>query len=88
MSDGNLLGDWADQFGAQSSRPELLDERCPSARLLVENYRVIEQDLDKGISRLEATDTVEMNPSNPCAVNPLGAGVLVASIPKSSTSGR
>ncbi|MFZ0286620.1 MAG: cysteine dioxygenase family protein, partial [Terriglobales bacterium] len=42
----------------------------PIGRLLVENYKVISQDLDKGISSLEATDTVEMNPAHPCAVDP------------------
>ncbi|MGA7380921.1 MAG: cysteine dioxygenase family protein, partial [Terriglobales bacterium] len=63
------------EIGQISSVHNHRDQNCwmsvPIGRLLVENYRVIEQDLDKGISRLEATDTVEMNPSNPCAVNPL-----------------
>jgi len=37
----------------------------------VENYRVIRQNLDDGKCQLEPTDTVEMNPSHPCAVDPL-----------------
>ena len=63
------------EVGQISSVHNHRDQNCwmavPIGRLLVENYRVIEQDLDKGRSRLQATDTVEMNPANPCAVNPL-----------------
>jgi cysteine dioxygenase len=63
------------EVGQISSVHNHRDQNCwmavPVGRLLVENYRVIEQDLDKGRSRLQATDTVEMNPANPCAVNPL-----------------
>jgi cysteine dioxygenase len=63
------------EVGQISSVHNHRDQNCwmavPIGRLLVENYRVIEQDLDKGTSRLEATDAVEMNPANPCAVNPL-----------------
>ena len=43
----------------------------PIGKLLVENYRVIRQNLDDGKCQLEPTDTVEMNPSHPCAVDPL-----------------
>jgi cysteine dioxygenase len=42
----------------------------PMGRLLVENYRTISEDLSSGKARLEPTDTVEMNPANPCAVDP------------------
>jgi cysteine dioxygenase len=42
----------------------------PMGRLLVENYRTISEDLSRGKARLEPTDTVEMNPANPCAVDP------------------
>lgn len=50
------------------------DQNCwmavPIGRLLVENFHLISQDLDHGKSELTPTDTVEMNPSHPCAVNP------------------
>ncbi|MGB7584562.1 MAG: cysteine dioxygenase family protein, partial [Terriglobales bacterium] len=63
------------EVGQISSVHNHKDQNCwmavPIGKLLVENYRVIEQDLDKGVSRLEATDTVEMNPARPCAVDPL-----------------
>ena len=62
-------------IGQVSSVHNHRDQNCwmsvPIGRLLVENYRVISQDLDKGISSLEATDPVEMNPAHPCAVDPL-----------------
>src|SRR5580700_11563774 len=55
------------EVGQGSSVHNHRDQNCwmavPIGRLLVENYRVIEQDLDKGSSRLEPTDTVEMNPA-------------------------
>jgi predicted metal-dependent enzyme (double-stranded beta helix superfamily) len=63
------------EVGQVSSVHNHRDQNCwmavPIGRLLVENFHVIEQELDKGICRLEATDTVEMNPSHPCAVDPL-----------------
>jgi cysteine dioxygenase len=43
----------------------------PVGRLMVQNYRVLEQDLQRGTCRLEQTDAVEMNREHPCAVNPL-----------------
>ena len=62
-------------IGQVSSVHNHRDQNCwmsvPIGRLLVENYRVIEQELEKGCCRLEATDTVEMNPAHPCAVDPL-----------------
>ena len=42
----------------------------PVGRLLVENFHLLSQDLDHGRSQLKPTDTIEMNPSHPCAVNP------------------
>jgi hypothetical protein len=42
----------------------------PLGRLLVQNYRTIAQDLTTGKCKLEATDTIEMNPQQPCAVDP------------------
>ena len=51
------------------------DQNCwmavPIGRLLVENFHVIDQDLAKGKSTIEPTDTVEMNVTRPCAVDPL-----------------
>jgi hypothetical protein len=38
--------------------------------LLVENFHLVSQDLDQGRSQLSPTDSVEMNPSRPCAVDP------------------
>ena len=42
----------------------------PIGRLLVQNYRTISEDLVGGKCKLEATDKVEMNPAQPCRVNP------------------
>ena len=42
----------------------------PIGRLLVENFHLVSQELEAGICELIPTDTVEMNPENPCAVNP------------------
>ena len=51
------------------------DQNCwmavPVGRLLVENYHVISQKLEEGTCELETTDTVEMNSTHPCAVDPL-----------------
>jgi len=44
---------------------------APIGRLMVQNYRVLEQDLKRGTCRLEKTDALEMNREHPCAVNPL-----------------
>lgn len=43
----------------------------PMGRLLVDNYRVISQRLEAGTCQLEKADTLEMNPTHPCAVDPL-----------------
>jgi Cysteine dioxygenase type I len=50
------------------------DQNCwmavPIGRLLVENYRVIVQKLEHGTCELEPADTIEMNQTHPCAVDP------------------
>lgn len=43
----------------------------PMGRLLVQNYRTISEDLGNGTCKLDATNRVEMNPGNPCGVDPL-----------------
>ena len=62
------------EVGQISSVHNHRDQNCwmavPIGQLLVENYRVVSQDLDKGICRLATADTVEMNPAHPCAVDP------------------
>jgi hypothetical protein len=51
------------------------DQNCwmtaPIGTLMVQNYRVLAQDIDAGTCSIEPTDTVEMNQSNPVAVDPL-----------------
>lgn len=63
------------EVGQASSVHNHRDQNCwmavPIGRLLVENYRVLTQNLDDGECQLERADTVEMNPTHPCAVNPL-----------------
>lgn len=63
------------EVGQGSSVHNHRDQNCwmavPVGRLLVENYRVVYQKLDEGTCKLEVADTLEMNPSCPCAVNPL-----------------
>ncbi len=50
------------------------DQNCwmavPIGRLLVENFHLVSQDVEKGRSELTPTDSVEMNPLRPCAVDP------------------
>lgn len=63
------------EIGQASSVHNHREQNCwmavPVGRLRVENYRVISQELDAGTCQLETADTVEMNPSQPCAVDPL-----------------
>ena len=65
------------EVGQASSVHNHHEQNCwmavPIGRLRVENYRTIAQDLDQGTCELETTDTVEMNPRQPCAVDPRGA---------------
>ena len=42
----------------------------PIGRLRVENFRTLHQDLDAGQCKIEPFESVEMNLSAPCAVNP------------------
>ncbi len=63
------------EIGHVSSIHNHRDQNCwmavPTGRLLVENFHVVHQDLEGGKCKLEVTDTVEMNSSHPCAVDPL-----------------
>jgi cysteine dioxygenase len=63
------------EVGQSSSVHNHREQNCwmaaPIGRLLVENYHVLAQDLEKGTCRLQTADTVEMNSSHPCAVDPL-----------------
>ena len=62
------------EVGQASSVHNHRDQNCwmaaPIGRLLVENYHLVDQDLKAGRSRLEPTNTVEMNVEQPCAVDP------------------
>jgi cysteine dioxygenase len=62
------------EVGQVSSVHNHRDQNCwmavPIGRLLVENFHLISQDVDHGQCQLTPTDTVEMNPAHPCAVNP------------------
>jgi cysteine dioxygenase len=62
------------EVGQVSSVHNHKDQNCwmavPVGRLLVENYHLISQDLEKGTCKLRIAETVEMNPLHPCAVNP------------------
>ncbi|MBZ5704414.1 MAG: cysteine dioxygenase family protein [Acidobacteriia bacterium] len=62
------------EVGQASSVHNHRDQNCwmavPIGRLLVENYRTVFQDVEQGSCKLEATDTVEMNPNHPSAVDP------------------
>jgi cysteine dioxygenase len=63
------------EVGQASSVHNHRDQNCwmavPIGRLLVENYRVVFQQIEEGRCELETADTVEMNPTHPCAVDPL-----------------
>ncbi|MGA2645190.1 MAG: cysteine dioxygenase family protein [Candidatus Sulfotelmatobacter sp.] len=63
------------EVGQASSVHNHRDQNCwmavPIGRLLVENFRVIDQDIAGGRCRIESTETVEMNASHPGAVDPL-----------------
>jgi cysteine dioxygenase len=62
------------EIGQASSVHNHRDQNCwmvvPIGRLLVGNYHLVSQHLDRGQCQLEPTDTVEMNPTHPCAVDP------------------
>jgi cysteine dioxygenase len=63
------------EVGQFSSVHNHRDQNCwmavPIGRLLVENYRIVFQQIDEGRCELETADTLEMNPAHPCAVDPL-----------------
>jgi cysteine dioxygenase len=62
------------EVGQSSSVHNHRDQNCwmavPVGRLLVENFHLVMQDLHGGTCSLEPLNTVEMNISQPCAVNP------------------
>jgi cysteine dioxygenase len=62
------------EVGQVSSVHNHREQNCwmavPVGRLLVENFHLASQDLEHGVCKLTPTDTVEMNPAHPCAVNP------------------
>jgi len=63
------------EAGQISSVHNHRDQNCwmavPIGRLLVENYRVVSQNIDEGVCKLETAETLEMNRMHPCAVDPL-----------------
>jgi cysteine dioxygenase len=62
------------EVGQISSIHNHKDQNCwmavPIGRLLVQNYKVVHQDLNAGTCDLVPTDIIEMNPSQPAAVDP------------------
>jgi len=62
------------EVGQASSVHNHRDQNCWMAvamgRLQVENFHLVHQDLDNGRCQLEPLNTVEMNLSHPCAVDP------------------
>lgn len=62
------------EVGQASSVHNHRDQNCwmavPIGRLLVENFHLVDQDLEHGRCQLEPSNTVEMNISQPCAVDP------------------
>src|SRR5258705_1448189 len=63
------------EVGQASSVHNHRDQNCwmavPIGKLLVQNYRVVFQQMEEGRCELETADTVEMNAAHPCAVDPL-----------------
>jgi cysteine dioxygenase len=63
------------EVGQASSVHNHRDQNCwmavPIGRLLVDNFHIVHQDLALGTCTIKATETVEMNLSQPCAVDPL-----------------
>jgi cysteine dioxygenase len=62
------------EIGQTSSVHNHRGQNCwmaaPVGRLLVENYHLVSQDLKTGHCNLEPAGTIEMNATQPCAVNP------------------
>ena len=63
------------EVGQVSSIHNHRDQNCwmaaPIGKLKVQNYHVVWQNEDLGQSKIEPTDTLEMDQSNPVSVNPL-----------------
>jgi cysteine dioxygenase len=61
--------------GQSSSVHNHHDQMCwmaaPIGRLLVQNYRVLREDMDSGVCDIEPSDAVEISPLSPTAVDPL-----------------
>ena len=62
------------EIGQVSSVHNHRDQNCwmavPIGRLEVENFHLVSQDVEHGQSELVPTNTVEMNSTHPCAVDP------------------
>ena len=62
------------EIGQGSSIHNHREQNCwmavPMGRLLVQNYRVVRQDLKAGTCQIEKTNVVEMGPGTPVAVDP------------------
>ncbi len=62
------------EVGQHSSIHNHKGQNCwmtvPIGRLMVQNFRVLEEDLSAQHCNLEATNQLELNPQNPTAVNP------------------
>lgn len=63
------------EVGQISSIHNHRDQNCwmaaPIGKLKVQNYHVVFQDEELGKCKIEPTDILEINPSNPVSVNPL-----------------
>jgi cysteine dioxygenase len=63
------------EVGQASSVHNHRDQNCwmavPIGRLQVENFHVVHQDITAGKCTIHSTEIVEMNVSQPCAVDPL-----------------
>jgi cysteine dioxygenase len=63
------------EVGQSSSVHNHRDQNCwmavPIGRLQVENFHVVHQDITAGKCTIHSTEIVEMNVSQPCAVDPL-----------------
>ena len=63
------------EVGQVSSVHNHKDQNCwmavPIGRLKVENFHLVSQSLEAGKCDLRQSDTVEMKPGQPCAVDPL-----------------
>ena len=62
------------ETGQESSIHNHKDQNCwmtvPIGRLLVQNYKVLQQDLKSQTCDIVPTNVIEMNPANPAAVDP------------------